>query len=201
MDNKDFIEKYQQDILEIIAFFSNKNKYERELWVVREFLANLHIEFNENELIPITNDPPDVVYKDAKFETKEIMDENRQRDKEYKEELLKCNSFKRPSDLFILYTPKDLTLQNIVDITADHLKKYENKYDSKTKKNLDMLFYFNLLDYHLNEDKTQYSIPNYVSNFGWRSISVGKNNLSCVIYTSESAPDFLKPFEGKIIFR
>ena len=55
-------------------------------------------------------------------------------------------------------------------------------------------------DFHLTDDRTC-RIPKDISKYGWRSVSVIRNNLSCVLNASSSAPDFLKPFTGKLIFR
>ena len=200
MDDKEFIEKYKQDLLEAIAFYSNESKAKRELWVAREFLTNLQIEVSEKRLIPVSDDPPDIQFQVANFEIKEIMDENRQRHKEYKDALLKCDLVKNSSEILESYTPKELTFQDIIDITIYELSKYQQIYSPDIKQNLDMLFYFNLIDFHLTDDRTC-RIPKDISKYGWRSVSVIRNNLSCVLYASSSAPDFLKPFTGKLIFR
>jgi len=108
MDNREFIEKHKRAILESIAFFSNKHKPDRELWVVGEFLKNLQIKFIEKELTPVTDDPPDVLFNDVKFEVKEIY--YGKRHKEYQDALLKCDSVKKSTELLEFYTLKDLTV-------------------------------------------------------------------------------------------
>lgn len=198
MDNREFIEKYKQAILESIAFFSNKHKPDRELWVVGEFLKNLQIKFSKKELTPVTDDPPDVLFNDVKFEVKEIYDGKRH--KEYQDALLKCDSVKKSTELLESYTLKHLTVQNVIDITIDKLSKYQNVYSADLKSDLNLLFYFNLVDFHLTDERN-YKIHDGLSKHGWRSISVLRDDLSCVIYTSDVAPDFLKTFKEKVVFR
>ena len=139
MDDKEFIEKYKQDLLEAIAFYSNESKAKRELWVAREFLTNLQIEVSEKRLIPVSDDPPDIQFQVANFEIKKIMDENRQRHKEYRDALLKCDLVKNSSEILESYTPKDLTFQDIIDITIYELSKYQQIYSPDIKQNLDQI--------------------------------------------------------------
>ncbi len=69
--------------------FSNKNKKSREIWVVKKFLDGLGLSYMESELCCSANEPPDIIFRDAKFEIMEKMDEGRRRHKEYKDKLKK----------------------------------------------------------------------------------------------------------------
>jgi Protein of unknown function (DUF1780). len=68
---------------ESLAFFSNKEKLSREKWVVRRLLRALHIDFAEEEMAG-AEEPVDVLFRDAKFQVKEILDEGRRRTDEFK---------------------------------------------------------------------------------------------------------------------
>lgn len=76
MDDEDVIEAERRTRREHARFFSNSAKPERERWVVREFLANLSISVSEDGLTsPSQNDDVDVIFRDAKFQVKEILDD------------------------------------------------------------------------------------------------------------------------------
>ncbi len=201
MDKNEFQsykENYRLELLDIKKYYSNSNKKERELWVAREYLNNLGISFQEKELTSSKEEPPDIIYNDAKFEIKELMDIDRKRYKEINNELEKLEKIKDIKELRDYYTPKNLTFQMIIDITIEKLKTYDKKYDLATKNNLDILFYFNLDDYHLKKEG-KYTLPKEISEYGWRSISLTRYDLSSVLFASNSAPEFIKANEGKFI--
>ena len=80
-----------QEIIKIrqesVKFFSNDFKKEREKWVVNEFLNNLEINFECDELMSINDQAPDIIFQGVPFEVKEIDEKGRRRHAEMKEEL------------------------------------------------------------------------------------------------------------------
>ena len=58
------------------SFFSNTEKLNREKWVVRRLFRSLTIDFEESEIVA-ANEPGDVAFRNANFQAKEILDENR----------------------------------------------------------------------------------------------------------------------------
>lgn len=87
----DFIKGRVEAIKEARHFFSNACKKEREVWVVAHFLSQLHIKAPKGEIQPSSDEPADVVYREARFQVKEILDEGRKRGDEYKESLRKAD--------------------------------------------------------------------------------------------------------------
>lgn len=79
MSDEDFIDDRRRALKESIAYFSTKNKAERERWVCLELVQNLGIAYDETEIVSPENDPPDVIFRDARFEVKEILDQGRKR--------------------------------------------------------------------------------------------------------------------------
>jgi uncharacterized protein (DUF4415 family) len=67
-----------------VAFFGNSNKAFRERWVVRALLKNLGLSFSNSQVRSSSTDPPDVLYKSAAFEVKELLDRCRKRHDEVK---------------------------------------------------------------------------------------------------------------------
>ena len=79
ISESNFIKERIKTVEEDIHFFSSDCKSVREVWVVKHFLSQLQIEFSDDEINPSSDEPADVVYCDARFQVKEIMDKNRKR--------------------------------------------------------------------------------------------------------------------------
>ena len=83
-----------QELADIISFFSNQNKWEREKWVVKRLLSSLRISHDESELKqPPEREAVDVGFRGARFQVKELIqisyETGRRRHAEYKELLVK----------------------------------------------------------------------------------------------------------------
>jgi len=184
-----------QELEQSISFFSNSGKTKREIWVVAEFLRNLGVDFKGIELTPGSN-PPDVIFQDAAFEIKEIDEKNRKRGDEYKEKLQKTKSATTIKELSSDYAFKEISLPGIINRIDEAIRSFV--YDTGFCKNTDMLFYVN---YSLI-GKHNYIIPANGAWMKWRSISmVTNNNISCVFFTNDAAPEFIETVKGKIIKR
>jgi hypothetical protein len=188
---KDIIE----DLEESVEFFSNKNKKERELWIVKEFLKILDIHFDEKDFKTDCPEPIDISFRNANFQIKELLDKNRKRHKEFKDDLKKAKSATHLSELTEPYNAKiKITLQEIVDCTRILLNDYH--IDPKETKRIDFLVYENLTHYVISD--YNYILPDEFTI--WRSFSmVGNGGLCCVFFTKDDAPDFIKSNLCKII--
>lgn len=151
MNNKDILKENTDAIVDAIQFFSNDNKEKREEWVVKEFLTNLGISFDNQEIKNILSDPPDIQFREAYFEIKEIQLEGRKRHKEYKEKLEKAQKATSSTESMELYEPKAISLYNVIDRINSEMSKF--KYSSDFSKNIDLLFYINLSRHHLSGGK------------------------------------------------
>src|SRR5690349_13526211 len=137
-------------VKESIHFFSSAKKGENERWVCAELLKNIGIDFQPDEVVPQTDDPPDLIFRNALFEVKEILDRSRRRHDEYKEALSNAQAAKTEADLHAalakIVTPKDITPLEIGNLISAELtelvcKKY---VDSEFRGTLNLLFYVNL---------------------------------------------------------
>ncbi len=189
----------QEALKESVDFFSPKRKQERELWVGKSFIENLGVLFKDGELFTPPQDPPDVSFREARFEIKEILDAERKRHQEFKDKLKKAYEATEPADFLEEYRPIDITPEDIGTLIINSLGKFSEKYDPQTRSNLDLLIYINLSKSLLKSD----SLParSAFSEFGWRSISALKGWGSLVFYTNCSAPDFLQEKEGLLTIR
>lgn len=190
----DLINKFKIGVRESLAYFSNANKEEREKWVVEGFLTNCGISFDRDDIIPSPDQPPDILFCDANFEVKEILDENRQRHREYKNALQKAENAESLIELLELHDPKDLSLREILRIVNDRLS--DIAYAPEVQRSLDMLFYVDLLDYYGLQDDLEYQLEDHDSLTNFRSVSILYHDYSLVFVTSDSAPEFLRSIQG-----
>ncbi|MDX6769107.1 MAG: DUF1780 domain-containing protein [Elusimicrobiota bacterium] len=199
MTDQEFVEDRRRALSESVEYFSAKNKIERELWVCVEFLKNLGVRFEDKEARPWSDEPPDVVFRDARFEIKEILDPGRRRHAEYKLDLEKAQAAKKPEDFLEPFTPLDITPLQIADRLRPELEKLALHYEPSARARMDLLFYVNLQDHFLLKGP----MPGRAAfaAYGWRSISVLKGWGALVYYAAEDAPTFLRSSEGVLLQR
>ncbi|WP_322979277.1 DUF1780 domain-containing protein [Pseudomonas sp. C11] len=199
MDDEDFIAATIRAREEAVSFFSAARKPERERWVVEEFLANLGGQAPAGPVFSANDEPPDVVFLDACFEIKEIMDPGKRRHSEYKESLRRAKEAKVVEDLFEEYTAIDITYTELCRLVEETIPKIR-PYAPATQRKLDLLFYVNLDDVH-GYISGEVLVNPQLKEHGWRSISFVSGPLSVVLYACEDAPSFLLKNLGEVIRR
>jgi hypothetical protein len=195
-DERAYLEEHRKVLLESVAFWSPENKLERELWVVRTFLRHLDVQYSDTELAPESSDPPDINFRDARFEIKEILDPDRRRHEEYRRKLAKAISATRLRDLVEQYTPKDLTHEQVGDHVVQTLEGLSKHYAPKAIQQFDLLLYVNLLR-RIVDPESPVPSPTRFSSYGWRSLSVVRSSFACVLLARADAPDFLQAYVGR----
>lgn len=196
MNDQEFIEDRRRALTESVEYFSARNKTERERWVCVEFLKNLGVIFEEEEVLPWNDEPPDVVFRDARFEIKEILDPGRLRHAEYKLDLEKAQGATKPEEFLESFTPLDITPLQIVDRVRPKMDELAFHYAPTARAHIDLLFYVNLRDHFL----LQGPMPDgaKLASYGWRSISVLKGWGALVFSAAADAPQFLQSSAGAI---
>lgn len=197
MKDEEFIASVIKAREESVSFFSNAGKQERERWVVNEFLTNLGLRCSESDVVSSIDEPPDVTYRDGRFEVKEVMDVGKRRHAEYKESLRRAKEAKVVDDLLEEYPPRNITYTEVFDLVGKHLATIR-PYAPATKGNLDLLFYINLEDVH---GYISSEIPSTADcqRQGWRSISFVAGPMGVVLCATASAPSFLRAHVGKVM--
>lgn len=172
-----------------VVYFSNSEKHTREKWVVCEFLKNLGVDFNDSELYPISDVVPDVRFRDARFEIKEIDDENRKRHDEYKTRLERALSAQTSTGLMEVYRPKKIDMLGILDRVRKNLGSL--RYDPKFIAQNDLLYYINYT--FKSGRKCVHMLSKEMLLRGWRSVSIVTNNsISYVLWANRNAPEFMR---------
>jgi hypothetical protein len=182
-----------------VAFFALKNKPDRELWDCREFVLNLNLLAKDEEFVAQKDDPPDVVFRGARFESKEILDLGRRRHQEYRDALKRAEQATDPTELLRHHTPVDLSPAEIGDLVGRKLADLRNKYEPTLMCTLDLLFYVNLKNHHLKVGPMP--SDSRFAGFGWRSVSAFIGWGALVFYAAPNAPEFIRSAAGRVTVR
>ncbi|MCK4846504.1 MAG: DUF1780 domain-containing protein [Deltaproteobacteria bacterium] len=198
-------EEYKEERLlklkKINAFYSSSNKTERERWVVREFLKNMQIKYDEEELLGSEDTFPDILFRNAKFEIKELMDDDRRRHYEVKQEYEVLERAKSYDDVpREEWDIEELSLEEFFDWIVRKLVK-EKQYPDDVVANTDLLIYVNTIKSDIDREKLIAVTPRNAELRKWRSLSfLFNDNSACVLFASDSAPNFIKDSVGKLSF-
>ena len=208
-EEKKYIKREQEICKENRDFLNDHQKMEEE--IVKAFLRCCDIEFKCNEIKKIDNDPPDVVYKEAKFEVTEKLDTNRKRDKEYKDKEKTAKTAETPKDF--LKSDQPSSVMNSLELFGEIEKSMAQKYEKYRKRQInfgeiDLLVYVNLKNRHLYLGKKETDCPKPPKDFlekikkqGWRSVSFVTERHAGVIYCQEKAPDFIKKIKNNNLIK
>ncbi len=195
---EDIFSKWKQEYIrgleESLAFFRRASKPEQEKWVVRRLLSALAIEFEESEITRGKEEPTDIMFRDAHFQVKEVLDPGRKRTEEYIQKLERAKVAKSFRDVLEDYTPQDISFREIVERCAKYVSDIGNHYGPNERKRTDLICYFNYVDYHETD-----TIKIEAGNKDFRSFSVVSNRFCAVINTCVDAPSFLSEKTERII--
>lgn len=199
MTDEEFLEDRRNALRESVEYFSGKNKPERERWVCHEFIQNLGLSYDESEVVTPYDEPPDVVFRDCRFEIKELLDPGRRRHAEYKASLQKALEITDPQDLLKQFTPQDITPQQIGDRILKELDALQQRYAPSTRRHLDILFYVNLQEHFLKAGAMPPAVE--FASYGWRSVSAIMGWGALVMCAAPDAPAFLVSNVGALMQR
>ncbi len=194
--DQELLEAIRKGLRESVAFWSPDKKLERETYTVRTLLEHLGVEHDPAELRTEAAEPPDMRFRDARFEIKEILDHDRRRHDEYRQKLQKALCAKSPRELMEQYTPEDLEFSEIGNRVVQVLEAEAKHYAPKVIEQLDLLVYVNLLKRIVVQD-SRVPDSSVFAKFGWRSVSVVKSSVACVLHARPDAPEFLRANVGK----
>lgn len=170
--------------------FGNKGKQKSERMVCRAFLKCAGISFTEESIkvVPVGDDPPDVLFDSARFEVRLLLDEGRKPNEEWKQasNAKDYEDVRRPP-----LSPKLIRLAELIPLVTDALKDKFEKYSKRNTRcsDLDALLYVNKLGTYFVPTSPRISNEEFddenLGNQGWRSVSV------LVLFSPTENPDFL----------
>jgi hypothetical protein len=197
MDDEEFLAEHIKDLEASVLYFSPRNKREGELWIAESFVENLRIPYTSSEFGSSADEPPDVDFRDARFEIKEILDEGRRPHDGFRAELERVRTLTKAKDVFRHFTPKDICLEEIYSRCKTVIAGLSIKYPPAVMHKLDLLLYVNLVEVmYVNEQ----SYPDVagIAAAGWRSVSFVKGQRSCCLYARDDAPLFIRQAVGHV---
>ncbi len=200
-DKSDLVDEAEENVV----FFNNTKKQEREQLACKAFLRCLGENFSADELKLSEEEPPDVIFRSARFEVMEILDDNRKRHDEFKNKVAQYNQAKSIADVMESYhAPTSISYEDLVSLIIQELQKKVDKYRERKIDcaQLDALVYINLENKYLdiNEQPPRLSndLNKNLKSQAWRSVSMVMGVHSHVIYALESAPKFIYSSVGQI---
>ena len=198
MDDEEYLTEHIKGLEASVAFYAPGTTRARERYTASSFIENFRIDFTDDELISPDEDPPDILFRDIRFEIKEILDPGRRRHAEYKAELKRAKALTDTKDSFRMFTPKDAHVLDVFDRCEAAAKELEKKYPDTVRTGLDLLFYINLQQVtHLIEEP--FPSTNRLSHLGWRSVSFVMGQRSSCLFARADAPDLIRSALGRII--
>ena len=200
MSDEEYLASVRKAREESVRFFESTNKPERERWVANEFLENLGVKFLQSEIQCVVDEPPDIRFRSASFEVKEILDYGRRRHTDYKAALETAKSATSPRDLLRQVTPRDITYAEVCDLVETEVARFTEKYAPATRGKLDLLFYVNLEDV-FGYVATPLPAPSKWESYGFRSVLLVMGRMAGVLMAAQSAPDFLKNGGPRVILK
>jgi len=200
MTDKEQFEEYRRELLEYdretVRFLSNQQKTERERSVCAAFLRCLGVDFSVTELAPGA-DPPDVQFREACFEVRDILDEGRKPHGEAKAWVERVEQAKTIDDVLLPpWRPRTpCAYAEVFSHVTQKLVQKASRYGVAGCVTLDALIYVRLQNMDLNLNSP---LPSYTAlqDQGWRSVSFVMPPYSHVIYATELAPAFLRDWAG-----
>jgi hypothetical protein len=178
------------DAEDTVNFFSEARKKERELSCCVALLRSLGVDFLSQEIGRSQDEPPDVIFRSARFEILEIFDEPRRRHEEWRKEAQRRKLAKEIRDLRTPYRPRRrLSYGDLIRRITEQLGL--KQYAPPVRATLDALVYVNLTAGYLNPESDLPSLDELIDQ-GWRSVSLLAPPYAHVLHARHSAPPFLR---------
>ncbi|MEQ4604932.1 MAG: DUF1780 domain-containing protein, partial [Pseudomonas amygdali] len=183
------------------AFLSNARKWERERWVCQRLLQGLNIAHRNEDFTPATQEPPDVLFRDGRFEVFFVLDEGRRLNDEWREELARRRSAFSLSQLVRREAkPKRIPASELLHRLAPTLRKKSTNY---RERGIDLggldIIAFASLKREVLDLNSHFPPPTEYLRQGWRSLSLVGPTFARVLFAHPGAPDFLRTNLGRSV--
>ena len=201
MDDSDYLRLLTIQAEQANAFLSNARKWERERWVCQRLLQGLNIAYHTNDFTQAGQEPPDVLFRDARFEVFFVLDEGRRLNDEWREELQRRRSAYSLSQLVRREArPKRIPASKLLQRLGPTLHKKATNYQERgiDLGQLDIIA-FSSLKREVLDLNSHFPPPTEYLRQGWRSLSLVGPTFARVLFAQPDAPDFLRSNLGRSI--
>ena len=201
MDDSDYLRLLTSQAEQANAFLSNARKWERERWVCQRLLQGLNIAYHTNDFTQAGQEPPDVLFRDARFEVFFVLDEGRRLNDEWREELQRRRSAYSLSQLVRREArPKRIPASKLLQRLGPTLHKKATNY---RERDIDLgqldIIAFSSLKREVLDLNSHFPPPTEYLRQGWRSLSLVGPTFARVLFAQPDAPDFLRSNLGRSI--
>ncbi|WP_455809698.1 DUF1780 domain-containing protein [Pseudomonas koreensis] len=201
MDDSDYLRLLTIQAEQANAFLSNARKWERERWVCQRLLQGLNIAHRNEDFTPASQEPPDVLFRDGRFEVFFVLDEGRRLNDEWREELARRRSAFSLSQLVRREVkPKRIPASELLHRLAPTLRKKSTNY---RERGIDLggldIIAFASLKREVLDLNSHFPPPTEYLRQGWRSLSLVGPTFARVLFAHPGAPDFLRTNLGRSV--
>ena len=201
MDDSDYLRLLTIQAEQANAFLSNARKWERERWVCQRLLQGLNIPYHSEDFLQAGQEPPDVLFGDARFEVFFVLDEGRRLNDEWRAELQRRRSAYSLSQLVRREArPKRIPASKLLQRLGPTLHKKATNYKERDidLSQLDIIA-FSSLKRKVLDLNSHFPPPTEYLRQGWRSLSLVGPTFARVLFAQPDAPDFLRNNLGRSI--
>ena len=201
MDDSDYLRLLTIQAEQANAFLSNARTWERERWVCQRLLQGLNIPYHSEDFLQASQEPPDVLFGDARFEVFFVLDEGRRLNDEWRAELQRRRSAYSLSQLVRREArPKRIPASKLLQRLGPTLHKKATNYKER---DIDLgqldIIAFSSLKREVLDLNSHFPPPTEYLRQGWRSLSLVGPTFARVLFAQPDAPDFLRNNLGRSI--
>ena len=201
MDDSDYLRLLTIQAEQANAFLSNARKWERQRWVCQRLLQGLNIPYHSEDFLQASQEPPDVLFGDARFEVFFVLDEGRRLNDEWRAELQRRRSAYSLSQLVRREArPKRIPASKLLQRLGPTLHKKATNYKER---DIDLgqldIIAFSSLKREVLDLNSHFPPPTEYLRQGWRSLSLVGPTFARVLFAQPDAPDFLRNNLGRSI--
>ncbi|MCU1718131.1 DUF1780 domain-containing protein [Pseudomonas sp. 5P_3.1_Bac2] len=201
MDDSDYLRLLTEQAEQANDLLSNARKWQRERWVCQRLLSALNQSWQLDEFASSEQEPPDVLFREARFEVFFVLDEGRRLNDEWRAELERRRQAFSLSQLAEhTPAPKRIGARELQQRLSPTVNKKAQNYLERGLDlgQLDLLAYVSLK--HVSLDFNSYfPAPSEFLHQGWRSLSVVGPNFARVLFAQAQAPQFLRQNLGRTV--
>ncbi len=195
--DRETVEKIAAYQEETVSLLSNREKANLERAVCKAFLRCAGVSFSDGDVRSYRPDPPDVIFRAARFEVVIDLDPGRKLHGEWKRRAERTRGARSLAALMRRYKPAvPVPWRSVIRWVTTRLQDKAHSYGEKECARLDALVYVNRRGKFLDVASPLPCFPKLLSH-GWGSVSVLMPPYACVLFARDAAPGFLHELLGE----